>query len=144
MVRGSRTLRRNDDVSTLMTLLVRYGSDSGIADEQLRKWLLEIPLAFLEFETGFNRHTNRASKKRPTSTPAITPSKIAQTLLDTLEAQSSVQATECKRVRKTRFHDHFPGMVRNDVEVTGGIGRREIRRGRQHAVPERQNSCYGF
>jgi hypothetical protein len=36
---------------------VRYGSDTGVADEQLRKRLLEIPLAFLEFETGLSRHT---------------------------------------------------------------------------------------
>src|ERR1700756_1688470 len=43
--------------STLMPSLVRYGSDTGIADEQLRKRLLEIPLAFLEFETGLSRHT---------------------------------------------------------------------------------------
>lgn len=48
---------QNDDVSTLMPLLVRYGCDSGIADEQLRKRLLEIPLALLEFETGLSRHT---------------------------------------------------------------------------------------
>ena len=40
-----------------MPSLVRYGSDTGIADEQLRKRLLETPLAFLEFETGLSRHT---------------------------------------------------------------------------------------
>ncbi|HTS07861.1 MAG TPA: hypothetical protein VMP68_19970 [Candidatus Eisenbacteria bacterium] len=37
--------------------LRRAGVDTGIADEQLRKRLLEIPLAFLEFETGLSRHT---------------------------------------------------------------------------------------
>lgn len=52
-----RGWEQNDDVSTLMPSLVRYGSDTGIADEQLRKRLLEIPLAFLEFETGLSRHT---------------------------------------------------------------------------------------
>ena len=52
-----RGWEQNDDVSTLMPSLVRYGSDTVVADEQLRKWLLEIPLAFLEFETGLSRHT---------------------------------------------------------------------------------------
>jgi hypothetical protein len=52
-----RGWEQNDDISTLMPSLVRYGSDTGIADEQLRKRLLEIPLAFLEFETGLSRHT---------------------------------------------------------------------------------------
>ena len=46
-----RGREQSDDVSTLMPSLVRYGSDTGVADEQLRKRLLEIPLAFLEFET---------------------------------------------------------------------------------------------
>jgi hypothetical protein len=52
-----RGWEQNDDISTLMPLLVRYGLNSGIADERLRKRLLEIPLAFLEFETGLSRHT---------------------------------------------------------------------------------------
>lgn len=51
-----RGWEQNDDVSTLMPSLVRYGSDTGIADEHLRKRLLEIPLALLEFETGMSRH----------------------------------------------------------------------------------------
>ncbi len=42
-----RGWEQNDDISTLMPSLVRYGLDSGIADERLRKRLLEIPLAFL-------------------------------------------------------------------------------------------------
>jgi DNA polymerase type B, organellar and viral len=46
-----------EDISTLTPSLVRYGLDSGIADERLRKRLLEIPLAFLEWETGLSRHT---------------------------------------------------------------------------------------
>ena len=54
-----------DDVSTLMPSLVRYGFDNGVAEEQLRKRLLEIPLAFLEFETGLSRHTIvRARRKQ--------------------------------------------------------------------------------
>lgn len=61
-----RGWEQNDDVSTLMPSLVRYGSDTGIADEQLRKRLLEIPLAFLEFETGLSRHTIvRARRGQP-------------------------------------------------------------------------------
>jgi hypothetical protein len=46
-----------EDISTLMPSLVRYGLDSGIADARLRKRLLEIPLAFLEGETGLSKHT---------------------------------------------------------------------------------------
>jgi hypothetical protein len=53
----STCLERNNYVSTLMPSLVRYGSDTGIADEQLRKRLDELSLAFLEFETGLSRHT---------------------------------------------------------------------------------------
>ena len=61
-----RGWEQNDDVSTLMPSLVRYGSDTGVADEQLRKRLLEIPLAFLEFETGLSRHTVvRARRGQP-------------------------------------------------------------------------------
>ena len=52
-----RGWEQNDDVSTLMPSLIRYGADTGVAEEQLRKRLLEIPLAFLEFETGLSRHT---------------------------------------------------------------------------------------
>jgi len=71
---GNETERgweQNDDISTLTPSLVRYGSDTGVADEQLRQRLLEIPLAFLEFETGLSRHTNRANKKRSTSTHTV-------------------------------------------------------------------------
>lgn len=55
---------------TLMPSLVRYGSDTGMADEQLRRRLLEIPLAFLEFELEFetelSRHTIvRARRGQP-------------------------------------------------------------------------------
>lgn len=66
-----RGWEQNDDISTLTPSLVRYGSDTGVADEQLRQRLLEIPLAFLEFETGLSRHTNRANKKRSTSTHTV-------------------------------------------------------------------------
>jgi hypothetical protein len=48
-------MRRNE---LLYVNLIRIGGlDSGIADERLRKRLLEIPLAFLEHETGLSRHT---------------------------------------------------------------------------------------
>src|SRR5579864_1850142 len=61
-----RGWEQNDDISTLMPSLVRYGLDSGIADEKLRKRLLEIPLAFLEHETGLSRHTIvRARRGQP-------------------------------------------------------------------------------
>jgi len=52
-----RGWEQNDDIGTLMPSLVRYGVDSGIANERLRQRLLEIPLAFLEHETGLSRHT---------------------------------------------------------------------------------------
>ena len=52
-----RGWEQSDDISTLMPSLVRYGLNSGIADERLRKRLVEIPLAFLEHETGLSRHT---------------------------------------------------------------------------------------
>jgi hypothetical protein len=52
-----RGWEQNDDISTLMPSLVRYGVDSGIADERLRQRLLQIPLAFLESGTGLSRHT---------------------------------------------------------------------------------------
>ena len=61
-----RGWEQNDDISTLIPSLVRYGSDTHIAEEQLRKRLLEIPLAFLEFETGLSRHTVvRARRGQP-------------------------------------------------------------------------------
>lgn len=52
-----RGLEQNDDISTLMPSLVRYGPDTGVADEQLRKRLSAMPLALLEFVTGLSRHT---------------------------------------------------------------------------------------
>ena len=56
-----RGWEQNDDISTLMPSLVRYGLDSGIADERLK-----IPLAFLERETGLSRHTIvRARRGQP-------------------------------------------------------------------------------
>ena len=66
-----RGWEQTDDVSTLMPSLVPYGSDTGVADEQLRKRLLEIPPAFLEFRNWVESAYDRASTKRPTSTRAI-------------------------------------------------------------------------
>jgi hypothetical protein len=49
-----------------MPSLVRYRSDTAVADEQLRNRLVEITLAFLEFETGLSRHTIvRARRGQP-------------------------------------------------------------------------------
>ena len=48
-----RGWEQNDDISTLMPSLVRYGLNSGIAEERLRHRLQQIPLAFLERETRF-------------------------------------------------------------------------------------------
>jgi hypothetical protein len=63
-----RGWEQNDDISTIMPSLMRYGLNSGIADERLRERLLEIPLAFLEHETGLSRHTIlRARKGQPVS-----------------------------------------------------------------------------
>jgi hypothetical protein len=67
-----RGWEQNDDISTLMPSLVRYGLDSGIADERLKKRLLEIPLAFLERETGLSRHTIvRARRGQPVHTRSL-------------------------------------------------------------------------
>jgi hypothetical protein len=67
-----RGWEQNDDVSALMPSLVRYGSDTGVADQQLRKRLLAIPLGFLEFETGLSRHTIvRARKGQPVQSRSL-------------------------------------------------------------------------
>ena len=64
-----RGWEQSDDISTLMPSLVRYGLNSGIANELLRRRLLEIPLAFLERETGLSRHTIvRARRGQPVHT----------------------------------------------------------------------------
>lgn len=61
-----RGWEQNDDISTLMPSLVQYGANSGMAEERLRRRLLEIPLAFLEHETGLSRHTIvRARRRQP-------------------------------------------------------------------------------
>jgi hypothetical protein len=61
-----RGWEQSEDISTLMPSLVRYGVNSGMADEPLRSRLLQIPLAFLEGETGLSRHTIlRARRGQP-------------------------------------------------------------------------------
>jgi hypothetical protein len=45
-----------DDISTLLPSLVRY-QNSGVVGEQLRQRLRQIPLSFLEQESGLSRHT---------------------------------------------------------------------------------------
>jgi hypothetical protein len=61
-----RGWEQNDDISTLMPSLLRYGSDASVPDEQLRKRLPAMPLAVLEFETGLSRHTIvRARRGQP-------------------------------------------------------------------------------
>lgn len=66
-----RGWEQSDDISTVLPSLVRYGLGSGIADERLRRRLQEIPLAFLEKETGLSRHTivraRRGQKVHPRS-----------------------------------------------------------------------------
>ena len=52
-----RGWEQNDDISTITPSLVRYGLNNSVADERLRKRLRQIPLAFLEGETGLSRHT---------------------------------------------------------------------------------------
>jgi hypothetical protein len=55
-----------DDISTLMPSLRRYELNGSIADERLRQRLQQIPLAFLEKETGLSRHTIvRARRGQP-------------------------------------------------------------------------------
>lgn len=67
-----RGWEQNDDVSTLMPLLVRYGIDSSTADDRLRKRLIETPLAFLESQTGLSRHTIvRARRGQPVRTRSL-------------------------------------------------------------------------
>ena len=73
-----RGWEQNDDISTLIPSLVRYGVNSGIADERLRKQLLEMPLVFLEGETGLSRHTVvRARRGLPVHTRSLRLLKIA-------------------------------------------------------------------
>ena len=66
---GKKTERgweQADDISTLLPSLVRYQENSGVPTEQLTERLRQIPLIFLEHETGLSRHTilrARAGKK---------------------------------------------------------------------------------
>jgi hypothetical protein len=61
-----RGWEQSDDISTLMPSLVRYGVNSGVAEETLRQRLQRVPLAFLERETGLSRHTIlRARRGQP-------------------------------------------------------------------------------
>jgi hypothetical protein len=61
-----RGWEHSEDISTLMPSLLRYGLNSGVADERTRKRLLAIPLSFLEAQTGLSRHTIvRARRGKP-------------------------------------------------------------------------------
>ena len=53
---------QSEDISTLLPSLMRY-QDSGVAGEQLRQRLLQIPLDVLERETGLSRHTVLRSRR---------------------------------------------------------------------------------
>jgi hypothetical protein len=64
-----RGWEQHDDISTLMPSLVRYGFGTGIADAQLRKRLIAMPLAFLESETGLSRHTIVRARRGQTVQP---------------------------------------------------------------------------
>jgi hypothetical protein len=57
-----RGWEQSEDVSTLLPSLTRYQS-SGVAGEQLRQRLLQIPLDVLERETGLSRHTVLRSRR---------------------------------------------------------------------------------
>ena len=46
-----------EDVSTLLPSLVRYQENNGVPTDQLTERLRQIPLVFLEHETGLSRHT---------------------------------------------------------------------------------------
>jgi|ERR1700722_7506398 len=73
-----RGWEQNDDISTLMPSLVRYGLNSGIADQRVRNRLIEIPLAFLEHETGLSRHTIvRARRGQPVHARSLKLLKMA-------------------------------------------------------------------
>lgn len=77
-----RGWEQNDDISTLMPWLVRYGPDTGAADEQLRKRLSAMQLALLEFVTGLSRHTIvRARRGQPELDDQIERSTNARVLM---------------------------------------------------------------
>src|SRR5207247_4157639 len=46
-----------EDISTLLPSLVRYQEKGSRVSEKLQQRLGQIPLAFLERETGLSRHT---------------------------------------------------------------------------------------
>ena len=52
-----RGWEHSEDISTLLPSLRRYGLNTGVAEKRLRERLQQIPLAFLERETGLSRHT---------------------------------------------------------------------------------------
>lgn len=51
-----RGWEQSEDISTLLPSLLRY-QESGVVGEQIRQRLRQMPLAFLERETGMSRHT---------------------------------------------------------------------------------------
>jgi hypothetical protein len=51
-----RGWEQSEEISTLLPSLMRYQGD-GVAGEQLRQGLLQIPLCVLERETGMSRQT---------------------------------------------------------------------------------------
>jgi hypothetical protein len=46
-----------DDISTLLPTLIRYQKAANAAKQLLRERLQQVPLDFLERETGLSRHT---------------------------------------------------------------------------------------
>jgi len=66
-----RGREQNDDISTLVPSLKRYGLNSEIVEEQLKQRLLQIPLAFLERETGLSRQTILRARRGWPLHPAI-------------------------------------------------------------------------
>jgi hypothetical protein len=62
---------RNDDISTFMASHVRYGSETGVADEQLRKPLLEGTAGLLGIRKWTESAYDRAGEKGSIGASAI-------------------------------------------------------------------------
>lgn len=61
-----RGWEQSEDISTLLPTLKHYGEKQNSADEGLRTRLNQIPLAFLQIQTGLSRHTIvRARRGQP-------------------------------------------------------------------------------
>jgi hypothetical protein len=59
-----RGWEQSEDISTLLPSLMRY-QECGVAGEQLRQRLLQVPIDVLERETGLSRHTILRARRGP-------------------------------------------------------------------------------